>query len=822
MDTEMKSVFDGAVKPPAASEVFAKETKKDVSARDVFAGDEKLYQLIEKPRPGAVISQAGQAAVNTASRFFSTTHIILVINILVITAILAYLLLRPPATIVQTQPTVQKTAQQTPQSPSQPPDTVGARTPKQLAVTERTAEALQKASSWRLAEQLYQARDYNQAYYVFDELSAKLTTNIPADEFLKDFFRLKMALCLQKAQNQEDLSGLFTTALQSRSPVVRALANYHLIFIEANNRQYLNARTRAYRTLALLKAFEDNFSPTFEADCYFTLAEALTRQILLLNDAPDTLPGQLWSDTLAIESVPQMNQNELRSFLQTGIYQLSEGAVTPKIQKREHLGAGLKWSVICIEAPLEELLSRFASAAKLNVTWPGGDVDIRARPATLYLPTASEQLVTEVAAGTTGLIARFDGDNIMIHNPGFYEDLDEHKARLTREAVAVWRRFLLRYRGDHRTPNVHYALALLHDYAGQAPTALGEYKLLSSGYSHNPLASFALLNASKLKTNMHDYTGARQDLNEILIQYPDCKVVDQASLYLAEATMADGLYDDAVKMFQKVYNLDLNRQSQLNAAYGLGKCFYETQQYEEAAKWLTGAINLTDNADDHRLRPAYFTLGKAYAAMKDYKKASWALRNALEGSAHKKEYMEITLELVQTEIKQQNFIVAMNTLENIPLSQLSQEQACRVLITKARILRAIDLNDTAIELLRRKMEFIADSRIRAKLSFELAECCAAIGDFRIARRRLTDALVALPPGPLSQQANLLLAEVSMKLNENKQAKDVCLQLLSRSIDDEIKQKALNLLGRIYTRLKQHDKAALAYAGIFDKIGQTVP
>jgi tetratricopeptide (TPR) repeat protein len=137
-------------------------------------------------------------------------------------------------------------------------------------------------------------------------------------------------------------------------------------------------------------------------------------------------------------------------------------------------------------------------------------------------------------------------------------------------------------------------------------------------------------------------------------------------------------------------------------------------------------------------------------------------------------------------------------------------------------LRAIDLNDTAIALLRRKLEFIADSQIRAKLCLELAKCCADIGDFRIARGRLTNALIDLPPGPLSQQANLLLAEVSMKLNNNKQAKNVCLRLLSGGIDNEIKQKALNLLGQIYTQLKQHDKAALAYAGIFDKIGEAIP
>jgi TolA-binding protein len=574
--------------------------------------------------------------------------------------------------------------------------------------------------------------------------------------------------------------------------------------------------------LALLKAFEDRLSPVFEADCYFMLAEALTRQIMLLNNTPDTLPGQLWSDTLAIESVSPMSQNELRAFVLAGTYDLNEAAISPKIQKRQHLGVGAQWSALCLEAPLEEVLSRFASAANLNVTWRNIDDEIRTRPTTLYLPTASEQLATEVAAGTAGLVAHFDGDKITIHNANVYADLAELKQLLTTEAVSAWRRFLIRYRGDHRTPNAHYAIALLHDYAGETATALGEYRLVASGYAHNPLAPFALLHASKIKTNIRDYAGAREDLNQILIQYPECKLVDQASLYLAEATLAGGLYDEAVKMFQRVYNYDLNTESQCGAAYGLGRCFYETKQYEKTTKWLTDAINSTDNARDHRLQPAYFMLGKAYVALKDFKKASFAFRNALENSPHKKEYIEVTLELIQSEFEQQNFVVALNILESIPVSQLSQEYSCRVLITKAQILRALDLNDAAISLLRRRIEFIADSQTRARLNFELAKCFAATDDLRIARRKLADALINLPPGLLAQQANLLLADISMKLDQNEHARDVCLQLLrSPDIDDKIQRDALNLLGRIYTGLNEHDSAAMAYAGLFAKMGGSV-
>ncbi len=820
-DTEVKNVFDKASNAPTASEVFAKEPKKDLAARDVFGGNDKLYELLEKSARTDIIAHTSRAAAKVASKIHSPTHIILVINILVITAILGYLLLRPPVVGTAAQPRAQEPSLTT-QSVTQAPDARGATlAPQPPAQQSRRAgtAALEKASSWQLAEQLYHARKYNQAYHVFNELAEKLTINIPADEFMRDFFRLKMALCLQNTQDRQNLSALFTAALTSRSPVVRALANYYLIFIENRNKQYAGARSRAYRTMALLKALEDRLPPSFEADCYFILAEALTRQILLLNNVPDTLPGQLWSDTLAIKSIPQMSQDQLRSFLQAGIYHISAGAVSPKIEKREHLGVGAQWSVLCMEAPLEEVLSRFASAAKLNVTWLNIDGEIRTRPTTLYLPTASEQLVTEIAAGTAGLIAHFDGDNITIHNMDVYTDLAEQKKLLTTEAVSVWRRFLLRYRGDHRTPNAHYAIALLHDYAGETPTALGEYRLVASGYAHNPLAPFALLNASKIKTNIRDYAGAREDLNQILIQYPECKLVDQASLYLAEATMAGGLYDEAVKMFRWVYNFDLDTESQCGAAYGLGRCFYETKQFEKAVKWLTHAINSTDNARDHRLQPAYFMLGKANVEMKDFKNASLAFRNALENSPQKKEYVEVTLELVRSEFEQQNFVVALNILESVPVSQLSQEYACRVLITKTRILRALDLNDTAISLLRRRIEFIVDSQTRARLNFELAKCFAATDDFRIARRKLTDALIDLPAGLPARQANLLLAEVSMKLGQNERARSVCLQLLrSPDIDDEIRREALNLLGRIYTGLNQHDNAAMAYAGLFDKTG----
>ena len=64
------------------------------------------------------------------------------------------------------------------------------------------------------------------------------------------------------------------------------------------------------------------------------------------------------TDTMRIESIPKMDQGQLRTFLQAGVYNISEGALNPVIEKNSNLTVGSQWSAICMDAPLEELLAR--------------------------------------------------------------------------------------------------------------------------------------------------------------------------------------------------------------------------------------------------------------------------------------------------------------------------------------------------------------------------------------------------------------------------------------------------------------------------------
>ena len=62
----------------------------------------------------------------------------------------------------------------------------------------------------------------------------------------------------------------------------------------------------------------------------------------------------------------------------------------------------------------------------------------------------------------------------------------------------------------------------------------------------------------------------------------------------------------------------------------------------------------------------------------------------LGGTLSDTEYVKIIQELVQAEMDQENYLEALNILEGVPQSRLSQKDSCEVLIWQSIVLRAID------------------------------------------------------------------------------------------------------------------------------------
>ncbi len=832
MATEKQPIIEkNSSEVPSDSELSAGEplSESQIPEREVFDEDEDFYKY--------EADSEQHATVQIGRKHFSTVQKVLVVGIVVIVAALLYALLKSPSTpaggetaLGQQRPAPEPLVENAAQAVSQQ---IIKLSPANPAGVPMTIQPL----SLKVAQDFYSEGDYQKAYAAYNQLRQNLPAGTEA-ESLRDFLQLEMALCMKKAGDYDQAGRLFRRASKSRSPVVRVVANYHRSLLEMRKKQYLRARTRAYQTIALIDAVDlgRDWALSLKRDCYFLVAECLSRNVLSLCDADKELPDDLWSNPGAPEELfTNLSEVQLRTVLNSGSEQLSKGLLGPQIQKLGRVSGSPRWSVTCRGASIEELLARFAANAGLDIRFSfGGDSalkgadGIRKRPVSLFLTAATVQQFVTVAAGGVGLVARLDEQRgvISIFNPENYSSLSEHISLLSQEAVSLWQRFLLTFPDDERSTNVHFAMGLLKAQRGRLTESIAEYKLVTNRSSGTSLAPFALLQSSKLKTSLRDYSGAREDLSLLVEQYPDVEIAEKAYLYLADATMKAGLLRQAGRVYRKVYNLDLSTESQKAAALGAARCFYEEKDYETAAKWMTRYIGFAKNSAGGDLYSAYFLLGKTLAALGKPEAANDAFLNALAGSRplakgtqngyptqlSREEYVETVSALVKGYVRQERFVDALDVLANIRSGVLSQKESVEILLLKSEILRAMGLVDKAVAALGDRTQYLSEPQLKARILFELTKCYIAEGKLELARRKLTEILVLVEPGPLADQVAVKLAGVCLKLGQNSQTISVCSQLLDSGPSEAIRQKALELLATAYNRQKNYDRAVSALLG----------
>jgi tetratricopeptide (TPR) repeat protein len=685
---------------------------------------------------------------------------------------------------------------------------------EKAVLTPQEQELFKRGVSLKTAEDMFAAGRYREACYVYRQIGSNWVSAGSNGEYLKDYLNLRMAICLHRAEEKHAQEECFTRALQSRAAYVRGMACYYLAQIHFQNREYLEARQKAYQAIALWKAFEDMLSTNLETNLYFLIADSLTREVVGFYNMEQQLPGRDWADSLPDIWPTETDALRLEEALARTAEKIGQGAGNPRLTVDLNRPVGSQWSLICLQSPLEETLWKVISQADLKAVWEGESQSLRDHPVTAYLAYVPQQYAAEIICGSMGLIWRYDGQNASILYPASYTDSESHRRDLIGETISIWQRFLQRYRDDNRIANVHYALGRMYAFAGQSAAALGEFKLLEGRFAQNALAPYAYLEASKIKVDMKDYTGAGVDLNEMLLEYPDCPIVDEATLYLARTTFENGQTERAKELYRKSFRINLSKAGKCEAVLGLGRCAYVQKDWKEVQTWLSQALELMDDKTDSRIGPSCFMLGRAYLKLGQYAKAAESLQIALHTSLSEKEYIQTVLELVEAESQQQNFLQAMNIIENVPLSRLSQEDSCNLLIAKAGILREMGVVESAISLLDKKMEFITDSRLRARLTLELAVCYVAANDYSQARRELNNVMPDMPDSFHVRRANLILAQIIEKSEQPSQAESLCLAILTDpQAEPELRNEAFNILGRVYTSQKYYEKAALAFAGI---------
>ncbi len=705
---------------PPDSELFAGKIREDLSEHDVFAGDESFYKSI---------ASNAKLLMPFRHRPLSITQKILIAGIILVATILLYNLGRMPSSEQKQHDIAQQTPPIAQQAPEQAKDTEPPFPPDQPL-------------SLQVAQTFYQNGYYDKAYTVYNQLRKNLSNNTE-EQLMSDFLQLRMALAQKNAGKFDRATQNLKAILRSRSPIVRIAANYQLCLIELHKAQYLKARTRAYQTIALIDAISpgNDWVLPLQRDCYFLLAQSMTRSILSLCDADKNIPQSLWANYKYVDPFANLEEEDLRDTLNSGSKQLSKALLSPKIQKLLQPGTAEtpRWSVTCHGASIEELMTRFATNAGMDLCWNfrPDSLGIRKRIVSLYLNSATIPQIITTAAGCVGLMARLENEkNIHIFDTTDYSSLSEHTSLLNQEAISVWQKFLLTFHNDPRIINAHFALGLLYEQKGLHHEANAELKLVANRFSKDTLAPFALLHSSRLKTNVRDYTGARQDLKQLVEQYPDAEITGLAHLNLAETTAKAGLHTEASRIYKKVYNLALTNESQSAAAIGAARCFYQTEEYKSAEKWLIRYIKLEEGQKNQNIHSAYFLLGRTFLALEKPNRACNSLMAAIEGKLSRKEYVQAISDLIKGYIKQKKFVKALEVLENVYSWQFSQKEFVEVILLKSKIFRAMGLADKAIIALGDRIEYIGDQQLKAKAYFELSNCYIDNEDLELAHKNL--------------------------------------------------------------------------------------
>ncbi len=817
----------GATEVPSDNELFAGPVHKELSVQQIFAGDEDFYKSLEDTQIVGSTQHFDTERVSTAQigyKRFSSVQKVLAAAIILIVAVLLYVALRLPsehagqmASDVRQTPAIElpavKTVRVTPQQIQKPEPILDATQPESILDSTQPV-------SLKIAQTFYFNGDYDQAFSIYEKLHKSLPASSKED-LMRDFLQLQLALCMERTADYTQAARLFRKILKSNSPAVRVVAYYHCGLLEMQKKQYLNARTKAYQAIALIDAvdFNNDWSLSLKRDCYFLAAKALTRKVLSLCDADKILPEDLWGTLDAADGLfAMLNETQLRTFLNSGSQRLSQAVLGPQIQRFDHQNGLARYDVTSNGAPVEELLARFAANSAIDLHWDlaSDEKGIRKRLVYLYLPSATTQQFVTAAAGCTGLVARMDAKGMVnIFNPARYSYVSEHISFLGEEAVSLWQNFLLRFPADTHLANVHFALGLLYTSQGWSTESIAEYKLVANRFARSSLAPFALLNSGKLKNSLHDYPGGREDLKQLVEQYPDAEIAGKACLYLADTTAKAGLDTEAARLYRKVYNLSISSESQSAAALGAGRCSYNMGDYESAEKWLTRYIRLAKDRENKDLYSAYFLLGKTCLALENSEAACDAFQYALQGGPlrlTKEEYIETISALVEAYTQQGHLVQALDMLENIHSAALSQKESIEILLLKSKVLRTMGLVDNTIAILGDRAESISDPQLKAGIYFELSECYIEKGDLNLAHKKLTEVLVLTESGPIAHKTALQLAEICLQLGQHNQTISVCSQLLDLQPSEQIKQETLELMAMAYDQQKNYDRAALALLG----------
>ncbi|MFP4107411.1 MAG: tetratricopeptide repeat protein, partial [Phycisphaerae bacterium] len=596
-------------------------------------------------------------------------------------------------------------------------------------------------------------------------------------------------------------------AAHSRSPIVRAVGNYELALLALGERQYLRARRRGYAALAALSS-SDKRRP-LELACDFLVSRALTGKSLSYSSEPVRMD---WPNQSGVDPLIALEPDKLLAVLRENASAKDEVLLGPTVGPSPEPGD--RWAVVCVRSPLEEVLQRFAEASNGSVRWKGISPRVRKRSLSLNCTAVSEQRFYEMAVGAAGLVADFGRDGVVIRNPDTIDDLKKQRELLSAEAIASWRRMMLRHPRDPAMVFGWFAMGLLAETSGDLPEALKNYTLLAERYRRHPMAPPALLRIARIHTHTGQFDDARESLLALIDRHPDYRGVDKAFQRLAAVEQKLKEHVKAMNHFARLYHRNLSATSRREAAFGAGENAYLAGEYDDAGRWMTRYLHLADKVDEPKwVGRAYYLLAMSDLRQGDRRNALLGMQRSIKTAGDEDQRLQSRLALAEIQIDGGYPVAAVGTLQDIAKDELGPDQLLDFLKINTRLLLSMGLPDKAAAHLREGMKQHSwNKEQQARMGLWLARCYIDSDESKRARKLLDESRTELQ-GAEAHEATCLLAELTLENDQPEMASTIVEGLLKSELQPKWKNKALNLLATSYVRQEKYQLAALTYAKI---------
>ncbi len=816
-------LFDAHYETPDDADLFKKRPSSQWDADDIFTSPfEEAQSRLESRAATREDAPLEFPAAKSHGRF-SMTQVMLMGAIVAVGGLLSFLMVGSPGpqeslaeetvmpnvpSVIPVQPVIPVPVVQDEPAPQQ----------ESVASTTRSV-VLDGAVSLQLAEEAYQALDLERAYAVYE----RLLEDLPAgrdQESLAAFLQLRMGFCLRGLGRLEAADRWLDPIIEGHYPFLQAIVRYHQCMDRLHQQQYFPAAQRAYQALALIDCLEDlsDWHDQFKEHCTFLLGEALTLQTLSQYDIDEEFPVDLWELPVYQDPFIGHDEEEIARWVENGTEAFRLAQVGPRIERSPGDQLGRSWRVVCNGAPLDELLKRFASHTLMDLDWSftleGGvelvDEVVRQRPVRLFLRDVTPEEVAVQATGCALLFADMSQAGvirIIDPKPQEYRSLARLLDNLQQESLAHWQRVTLDGDVHSFTPNAHFASALLLEYDHRSAEAITEYQLLANRFKRSSLAPYALMRSSRLRAELMDFDGARDDLRHLVEIYPSVDFKAQAYLQLAEATRQAGLLGEAVTYYRTVYFMDAPLTDTAKASLGAGQCHFERGEYQEAARWFIHYVDVAVRHPDLDAAEGYLMMGRTLMALERFEDASDALNRALGGDLDKTHYLEALHLLVTLDLKKGQLVEALNRLEADLPWDLTRYETNEHEALKAQVLLTMGLTNKALLVLEECLPYLSEARQRGRVYFQMAQTYETQGEWNKALTFYSDVIDTVDPGPIAQKARLGLARARMQSERYTQAIDLLEGVLDERPDEDITAEAYTLLIRAYQLNNQLDKAA---------------